>query len=700
MCYIDCDNSVTSILKSPPTMIYPICPNCHYRFPTPNYCRERSEGISRKETEKQKKPKEKKEEEKEKETSVQQLHSTTATCFVADLLVSHNYINNDSSFINIPTIVHEPTVFQSVHRCSNIQFADSETMKLSCDAQILTEQNPSLRSPINQSNNQDPFIMGMKNYGMAMKHVTTTCNPTNDSITFHPIYTSPNIHSGGCLIQNTEAGILVQTSPIDIQRKLTGGSCLMQKKHFSNKDERLVMFKYVENFAHQTLVTSQSGYLELPGNRRIQLSSRTTRENSETMSTESRERKILTKTNDYCDCNGTIQQNICQCHRKLTDASDDCGSLLFEPVGNGMQIRVNANMQLPVNLSDCQIDIMATTAMPCSQIVAMKPLSRNKQEQNEGINWKETKGERQKKKKEEEKEKEIAVHSTTAACYVADLLVSSRSYTNNNDSFINVPTIVREPAVFQSAHCFNAQFANSETVELSNNFSESVTVKDRSDNLYCATENRIITTGNNNGCNNNERKERASTISVPHPCVMSSPWSLDTKLLDKNIRLREIKRLLQTCGWYHENISWKQSENLLKNTSVGRWLMRDSSDSRYIFAISVQTARGPTSVRVCYFLKHFQFDAEPGLALAIPTFDCPITMLEHYVEYSERMDRREVWVDYSGELYSQIYLTKPLVKEVKSLSHLARLVVNRNKLPTEHLPLLIRNYLAEYPYTL
>ncbi|KAL6439944.1 hypothetical protein ACFW04_002956 [Cataglyphis niger] len=673
-------------------MICPICPNC--RFSTPNYCWERSAGINRKETEKQKQQREKKEEEKEKETSVQQLNSTTATCFVADLLVSHNYINNDSSFINVPTVVHEPTVFQSAHRCSNIQFADSETMKPSCDAQILTEQNSSLTSPINQSN-QNPFIMGLKNYGMAMKYVTTTCNPTNDSITFHPIYTSPNMHSGGCLIQNTEAGILVQTSPIDIQRKLTGGSCLMQKKHFSNEDERLVMFKYVENFAHQTLVTSQSGYLELPENRRIPLSSRPTRENNETMSTESRQRKILTKTNDCCDCNSTIQQNICQCHKKLTDTSDDCGSLLFEPVGNGMQIRVNANMQLPVNLNDCQIDITATTAMPCSQIVTMKPFSRNKQEQNE-----ETKEEKQKKEKEEKKEKEIAIHSTTATCYLADLLVSSKSYINNNDSFINIPTIAREPTVFQSAHCFNAQFANSETVELSNNFSKSVTVKDRSDNLYCATENRIITTGNNNGCNNNERKERAPTISVPHPCVMSSPWRLDTKLLDKNGKLRKIKRLLQTCGWYHENISWKQSENLLKNTSVGRWLMRDSSDSRYIFAISVQTARGPTSVRVCYFLKHFQFDAEPGLALAIPTFDCPITMLEHYVEYSERMDRREVWVDYSGELYSQIYLTKPLIKEVKSLSHLARLVVNRNKLPTEHLPLFIRNYLAEYPYTL
>lgn len=649
-----------------------ICPNCRHRFPAPDCYRERSEGTICKETDEQ----EKKEERKAT------INSMTATCYVADLLVSQDYINGDSSFINVPTIIHEPTVFQSAHCCSNVQFADSETMKLSCDAQTSAEQNPPLRLPINQSNNQDSLIMTMKNigYGMASseKHVTTTCKLTNDGITFT---TSPNIHSSDCLIQSTEAGILVQAPSIEIQRKLTGGGCLVQKKHLLTEDEQLAI-------AHQTLVTRPSGCLELPGGRRMLPSSRTRRENNEIIGTESRQQKISIKTNGCCDCNGTVQQNLCQCHGRVTDAFDDRDSLLFESVSSGMQIRVNANMQLPVNLSDCRINITATTAMPCSQIVAMKPRTRNKQERNEGINWKGTKEqEKQKKKKEEEKEKEA-----TATCYVADLLIS-RNYTNDYDSLINMPIIVREPTVFQSAHCFNTQFADSETVELSNNFNENATVQP-DDNLYCATDNRIIATGNNN-----ERKDGAPIISMSHPWVMSSPWSLDTKLLNIDIRLCEIRRLLQICGWYHESISWKQSENLLKDTSVGRWLMRDSSDSRYIFAISVQTARGPTSIRVWYFLKHFQFDTEPGLALTIPTFDCPITMLEHYVEYSKRMDCREVWVDYSRQLYSPIYLTKPLVKEVKSLSHLARLVVNRNKLSTEHLPLLIRNYLAEYPYT-
>ncbi|XP_029037772.1 uncharacterized protein LOC114873526 [Osmia bicornis bicornis] len=205
----------------------------------------------------------------------------------------------------------------------------------------------------------------------------------------------------------------------------------------------------------------------------------------------------------------------------------------------------------------------------------------------------------------------------------------------------------------------------------------------------------------NNQENFEERRDRTPT--TPVSWLMPCPWSFDSYMMDRNAaKLCEVKRLLQICGWYHEGLSWQQSENLLKNAPVGRWLMRDSSDSRYMFAVSVQTARGPTSVRVHYFLGQFRLDAEPRLAFAIPLFDCPIKMLEYYVEYSKSVDehRKEVWVDYSGQLYSEIYLTKPLVKEVMSLSHLARLVVNRCKLPTDHLPPLIKNYLAEYPYSL
>lgn len=312
------------------------------------------------------------------------------------------------------------------------------------------------------------------------------------------------------------------------------------------------------------------------------------------------------KTNKCCDCSCMVQQKFCQCYQRSSSASlvDNHDSLLLKPVGNGMQIQLNATVQLPANLGQCRVNITATTSS-CNQVS------------------------------------------------------SSKSTTKPRNNF-NGGGIVQPEEV------------------------------------DCATRNRIIAIKNSNS---NEWKNE--TPIAPMSWLMPCPWSLGTDLLNRDVnRLREVRKLLQICGWYHEGITWQQSEDLLKNAPVGRWLMRDSSDSKYIFAVSIQTARGPTSVRVHYFLEQFRLDAEPRLTLAMPLFSCPISMLEHYVEYSKVEHRREVWVDYNGQLYSHIYLTKPLIKEVRTLSHLARLAVNRNKLPTKHLPLLIRNYLAEYPYTL
>ncbi|XP_014213056.1 uncharacterized protein LOC106642709 [Copidosoma floridanum] len=207
-----------------------------------------------------------------------------------------------------------------------------------------------------------------------------------------------------------------------------------------------------------------------------------------------------------------------------------------------------------------------------------------------------------------------------------------------------------------------------------------------------------------------QRQQQPQQPSTPLSWLAPCPWGFvngptNVFLLEKDhARLAEVRKLLQASGWYYEGISWQQSEDLLKNSPVGTWLMRDSSDSRYTFAVSVQTARGPTSVRVFYFMGKFRLDAEPRLAMTMPLFDCPIKMIEYYVEFSKQFDpdRREVWVDYTGHIYSQIYLSDPLLKKVRSLAHLARIAVNRAGLEKEkeRLPPLIKNYLAEYPYSM
>lgn len=198
-----------------------------------------------------------------------------------------------------------------------------------------------------------------------------------------------------------------------------------------------------------------------------------------------------------------------------------------------------------------------------------------------------------------------------------------------------------------------------------------------------------------------DRDENSPT--TPVSWVLPFPWGVNGNTGNNSTdleRLSAAQRVLQISGWYHEGLSWQQSAALLKNAPVGYWLMRDSSDKRFMYAVSVQTARGPTAVRVHYVCGRFRLDAEPRMAPLMPMFECPVKMIEHYIEYSNKMsEQKEVWVDHSGQLYSQIYLTKPLLKEVRSLSHLARLAVNRANISTKDLPAPLREYIAEYPYT-
>ncbi|XP_011635288.1 uncharacterized protein LOC105425956 [Pogonomyrmex barbatus] len=629
-------------------MLRVICPKCHHRFPVLGCCLKGSNGTKqkkmkekeeeeekeneikrddKKEEDKKKKKNEIKEEEeeeergKEKRKMANSVCSTTTTYYVSGLPAPCNCISDSDCFINSSTITHESTVLRShTTNCgSNVKIISSDIMELPYDIQMSSmkqSHHPLLKSPICQLNDQDSLIAVTENINYKMtpsqQYVATTRELTGGSVTI----TTPDIQSGGCLIQNTETEILVQASQIKIQPKLTGGGCLVQKKELSTEDERLTTSKHMKDFmlvnndVYQTFVTPPSGSFELSKNIKT-LPSETIKddENNEIMNLRSRQQKIpnVIKTNDCCNCKNAFQQNHCQYHRQPFDASltNNRDSVLLEPVGNSVQIQVNATVQLPASLGQCTVNITATTTTPPKKIVAMKLPSHGR-----------------------------------------------------------------------------------------NNFHGGGIVQPN--DLNCTMENQTVATESSKHYTNIEQRDE--TLTAPVPCLMPTLRNQDS---DIN-KLREIKRLLQICGWYHEGISWQQSENLLKNSSVGRWLMRDSSDSRYTFAISVQTSRGPASIRVHYFLGRFRLDAEPSLALAMPFFDNPIRMLEHYIEYSKKMDehRREVWVDYNGQLYSQIYLTNPILKEVRSLSHLARLAVNRSKLSTERLPLLIKNYIEEYPYIL
>lgn len=193
--------------------------------------------------------------------------------------------------------------------------------------------------------------------------------------------------------------------------------------------------------------------------------------------------------------------------------------------------------------------------------------------------------------------------------------------------------------------------------------------------------------------------------SPPSLAVPSSGAGSDTQV-DLS-RVREAIRTLRISGYYYEGLSWEEAGRLLRGCPVGTFLVRDSSDNRFLFALSVQTERGPTSVRIHYRRGQFRLDCEASLSSCMPWFSCVVSLVEHYVQLSRTAKGQMcVWLDGHGRRDLPIVLTRPLYREPSSLQHLCRIAYNRSaKTPAvpacrtlEPLPSALKDYLREYPH--
>jgi suppressor of cytokine signaling 2 len=181
-----------------------------------------------------------------------------------------------------------------------------------------------------------------------------------------------------------------------------------------------------------------------------------------------------------------------------------------------------------------------------------------------------------------------------------------------------------------------------------------------------------------------------------------------------NVRLSNIihqclyvnKQLLEQCGFYYGAINWSQSTELLQRTSEGTFLVRDSSDSRFLYTLSVQRKPedGPTSVRIHFAYGKFRLDADEQIEDLMPKFDSVLDLVNYYTSLSQNnRAKSHIWIDRSGTLYSPICLKRPLRKEVPSLAHAARVAVHQSlksqdSLPELKLPNQISNFLSKYPH--
>nr|XP_053649934.1 suppressor of cytokine signaling 2-like [Cherax quadricarinatus] len=164
--------------------------------------------------------------------------------------------------------------------------------------------------------------------------------------------------------------------------------------------------------------------------------------------------------------------------------------------------------------------------------------------------------------------------------------------------------------------------------------------------------------------------------------------------------LSATRQALVKSGWYWERLSWRQAETLLQITRLGTFIVRDSADTRFLYSLSVQTERGPTSVRIHYTGGKFRLDCESHMTSKVPEFSHVITLIEHYIRLNRKL-QRHVWVDAEGKMYSPITIRQPLRRSVPPLKHLCRLSINQSfhrSCSTVCLPPTLSQYINEYPF--
>jgi len=129
-----------------------------------------------------------------------------------------------------------------------------------------------------------------------------------------------------------------------------------------------------------------------------------------------------------------------------------------------------------------------------------------------------------------------------------------------------------------------------------------------------------------------------------------------------------------------------------------------------MLTLSVKTSRGPTNVRIEYSHGHFHLDSSSPVRSRMQSFPDVPSLLQHYVgsrnkEEGEKTEESDHITSLKPkECAMLLKLKKPIhhPQAFPSLQHLTRLVINKNTICTENLPLPrpILQYLKDYPFQL
>ncbi|CAJ0967347.1 unnamed protein product [Ranitomeya imitator] len=189
--------------------------------------------------------------------------------------------------------------------------------------------------------------------------------------------------------------------------------------------------------------------------------------------------------------------------------------------------------------------------------------------------------------------------------------------------------------------------------------------------------------------------------------VTQSKFPTMSRVLDTNLRLKTFTSIveynlvlssvhkLQESGFYWSTVSGSQANSLLRSEPAGTFLIRDSSDHRHFFTLSVKTESGTRNLRIQCDPCGFSLQTDQRSSQPVPRFDCVLKLLTHYMSTKAK---RSYYIYAAGERVP-LLLSRPLSSSVSSLQHLCRKAVN-GQLDQygakEQLPLPIKDFLEEY----
>jgi hypothetical protein len=201
-------------------------------------------------------------------------------------------------------------------------------------------------------------------------------------------------------------------------------------------------------------------------------------------------------------------------------------------------------------------------------------------------------------------------------------------------------------------------------------------------------------------------------------------------------RLRTTCSQLEPCTFYIAELTSTDAKNWLRSAATGKFLVRDSTHSSYLYTLSIKTARGVTSIRIGYGPDGFRLDSDADQARLMPAFETVLALVWNYVTESHptsssgshkavsgsnpgtvsrtrsgtapssSLSSRSscIFLDRSGHKGVPVVLTEPCHGRVTTLRHLCRVTINRRlggRSP-DRLCLIpsLKDFMKQYPFSI